>query len=149
MNILNMEILLTVLIKHSSVTLEGKYQYCDSLFILKGCSIKNYTCRQESYSSLMNVCTLFHYDKLCQFTKPSPTNILDKAGNLIGQKVVQTWCLIQLLTLIIFDSVLANFHQKYNTLLQNQIFLLLVFSIISSLMANKLEGLMQTHHEVY
>lgn len=93
---------------------------------------------------------LYHYGILNQSNKPSPI-VLDKIGNLIGQRAMQFWVLVRYLPLIISDLTLPEILKRQLDVL------LLLLKIMSIVFApritynwvTKLESMIEQHHKLF
>ena len=87
---------------------------------------------------------------LNQRNKPSPL-ILDKSGNLIGQRAAQFWCLIRYFPLIIDDLILnKNLSLQLNVIsLLLKIMTIIFSSRITETMVTELEQLVEKHHILF
>lgn len=93
---------------------------------------------------------LYHYGVLHQPVKPSPI-VLNKTGNSIGQRAMQSWCLFKFFPFLINDLTLsADIADKFEVVLILLQIMLIIFSPrISEEMVNSLETLVETHHSLF
>lgn len=92
----------------------------------------------------------FNYGQKNQSIKPSPI-VLEKSNNLIGQRAMQSWCLIMYFPLIIDDLVLTDKLERMwdVILLLLQIMSIIFSERITNEMIVHLEDLRTKHHTMF